>query len=69
MLIFMGYLLLALGRLRQVDHKFEARLGYTVRPCLKREREEERATASEEEEEEKEEEEEEKKEGEEREIL
>jgi hypothetical protein len=67
MLIFMGYLLLALGRLRQVDHKFEARLGYTVRPCLKREREEERATASEEEEEE--EEEEEKKEGEEREIL
>jgi hypothetical protein len=26
----------ALGRLRQADLKFETRLGYIVRPCLKK---------------------------------
>jgi hypothetical protein len=25
----------ALGKLKQEDHKFEARLGYPARPCLK----------------------------------
>jgi hypothetical protein len=28
----------ALGRLRQKDHVFEASLGYTKRPCLKKEK-------------------------------
>jgi hypothetical protein len=29
--------ILALGRLKQKDHKFEATLGCIVRPCLKKE--------------------------------
>jgi hypothetical protein len=33
--VILYFVISALGRLRQEDHKFKANLGYTVKPCLK----------------------------------